>query len=88
MDNSGEKGKGHQGTCIKNAWTKPEAGRIEGGRWGWGRVRGGEMETTVLEQKLKKNINVLKISSILPLHGSHTQCYGSIFVRCAFFYIF
>ena len=28
------KGKSHQGTCIKDPWTKPKAGRIEGGRWG------------------------------------------------------
>ena len=34
----GEKGKGHQGTCIKDTWTKPNEGRIEDGRWdGWGR---------------------------------------------------
>ena len=36
--------KGHQGTCIKDLWTKPKEGRIEGGRWGWlgwgGVVRG------------------------------------------------
>ena len=23
------------GTCIKDTWTKPKGGRIEGGRWGW-----------------------------------------------------
>ena len=28
----GKKGKGHQGTCIKDMWTKPKEGRIEGGR--------------------------------------------------------
>ena len=28
-------GKGHQGTCRKDTWTKPKGGRIEGGRWGW-----------------------------------------------------
>ena len=38
----GEMGKSCQGTCIKNSWTKPQAGRIEGG---------GKMETTVLEQQ-------------------------------------
>ena len=32
-DNVGKKGKGRQGTCIKDPWTK--ASRIEGGRWGW-----------------------------------------------------
>ena len=33
-DNEGERGKGHQGRCIKDTWTKPKGGRIEGGRWG------------------------------------------------------
>ena len=37
----GEKnGKGCEGTCIKDTWTNPKVGRIEGGRWawvGWGR---------------------------------------------------
>ena len=23
------------GTSIKDTWTQPKAGRIEGGRWGW-----------------------------------------------------
>ena len=32
-DNGEKKGKGHQGTCIKDPWTKPKGGRIEGGRW-------------------------------------------------------
>ena len=35
----GEKGKGHQGTCIKEPWTKPNGGRIENGTWGWGGVK-------------------------------------------------
>ena len=29
---------GIQGTYIKDPWTKPKGGRVEGGRWGW---RGG-----------------------------------------------
>ena len=33
--NMGKKGKGHQGTCMKDPWTKPKGGRIEGRRWGW-----------------------------------------------------
>ena len=33
-DNEGNKGKCHQGTCVKDPWTKPKGGRIEGGRWG------------------------------------------------------
>ena len=28
-------GKGHQGTCIKDPWTKPKGRRIKGGKWGW-----------------------------------------------------
>ena len=31
-DNWGKKGKGCQGTSIKDLWTKPKVGRIEGGR--------------------------------------------------------
>ena len=53
-DNEGKRGKGCQGTCVKDPGTKPKAGRIEGGRWGWlesGSGGGGEMETTVLEQQ-------------------------------------
>ena len=29
-----KRGKGRQGTCIKDLWTKPKVGRIEGGRCG------------------------------------------------------
>ena len=49
----GEKGKGYQETCIKDAWTKPKGGRIEGKRWGWLGYRGvwRENETAVLEQQ-------------------------------------
>ena len=35
MDNGGKQGKSHQGTCIKDTWTKPKGDRIESGRWGW-----------------------------------------------------
>ena len=34
--------------CIKDPWTKPNGGRIEGERGGSG---GRKMETTVLEQQ-------------------------------------
>ena len=46
-------GKGCQGTCIKDTWTKPKGGRIEGGMWGWLGWGDwwGEMETTVLEHQ-------------------------------------
>ena len=50
----GKKWKGHQGTCIKDKWTKPKGVSIKGGRWGcmeWGGNDGGKMETTVLEQQ-------------------------------------
>ena len=47
MDNGGRKGKGHQGTCMNDTWTKSEWGRIKGEIEGHG---GGEMETTVLEE--------------------------------------
>ena len=52
-DNEGKKGKGHQGTCIKDPWTKPKRGRIEGGRWTGG-SGGRKMETTACEQQYKK----------------------------------
>ena len=41
----GDKGEGLSGTRIKDTWTKPNAGRIKGGKWGclrWGRVVGGQ----------------------------------------------
>ena len=30
-----KKGKDHQRICIKDTWTKPKEGMIEGGRWEW-----------------------------------------------------
>ena len=39
----GKRRKGHQRTCIKDTWTKPKEGRIDGGRWGWLGWRGGVM---------------------------------------------
>ena len=52
-DNRAKKRKGHQGTFIKNPWTKSREGGIRGGRWGWlGWGSGGrKMQTTVLEQQ-------------------------------------
>ena len=52
MDNGEEKGKGHQGTCIKDTWTKPKGiGLRVGGRDEWAGGHGGvKMEPTVLEQ--------------------------------------
>ena len=45
----------HQGRCIKDTWTKPKGVglRVEGGD-GVGGCSGVKMETTVLEQELKK----------------------------------
>ena len=40
-DNRGKKGKGHQEICIKDPWTKPKKGSIEGETWGW--VRQGKV---------------------------------------------
>ena len=34
-DNRGKIGKGLQGTCIKDPWTKPNQGRIDSGRRCW-----------------------------------------------------
>ena len=37
--------EGFSGICIKDTWTKPKWGGIEGGRWGWlglGEVVGGK----------------------------------------------
>ena len=35
MDNGGKQGKSHQGTCIKDTWTKPKGlGWSVGGREG------------------------------------------------------
>ena len=56
--NGGKREKGCQGTCINDTCTKPKVGRIEGGRKvvraGVGGSCDGKMETTVLEQFLKK----------------------------------
>ena len=51
-DNWGSRGKGHQGTCTKDTWTKSKGGRIEGERLGLvgGRSGGRKMETSVHEQ--------------------------------------
>ena len=52
-NNGRKKGKGHQGTCIKDPWTKTAGGRVGlsmGVRVGGAGENGeGKMETTVLE---------------------------------------
>ena len=48
----GGEGKGHQGTYIKDTWTKPKGSRTVGGKEGWvgqGGVVGAKMETTAFE---------------------------------------
>ena len=57
-DNGGESGEGFSGTSIKDTWTEPRCRgwrlRVGGGDgWGGG-CGGGKMETTILEQQLKK----------------------------------
>ena len=52
-DNGGKKGKDCQGTCIKDPWTKPKGGRIEGGRWGWVGL-GGKWRQLYLNNNIKK----------------------------------
>ena len=47
-NNGRKKGKGHQRTCIKDPWTKPKVGKIEGGV---AESDGGKMETTVFKQQ-------------------------------------
>ena len=34
-NNGGKKGKDSKGTHIKDTWTKPKRGRIQGRRQGW-----------------------------------------------------
>ena len=35
-----KKGRGYQGTCLKDTLTKPKGARIKGERWGWVRLGG------------------------------------------------
>ena len=48
-DNGG--GEDHQGTCIKDTWTKPKGGRIEGGAGG---VMGRKWRQWYLNNNKKK----------------------------------
>ena len=44
-------GKGHQGTCIKDTWTKPKVvGSRVGGRDGWGGGGHGGVKMKTIEQ--------------------------------------
>ena len=52
--NGQKKGKGHQGTCIKDPW------RVEGGRWGlvgWRRVVVGKWRQLYMNNNKKLKIN-------------------------------
>ena len=43
---------------LKDPWTKPKGGRIEGGKWGWvgwGRVVGGKWRQPYLKNNKKMN---------------------------------
>ena len=60
-DNRGKKGKSHQGTCIKDPWTKPKGRRIEGGRWEWvgrGKVMAGKWRQLHMNNNLKKEVEM------------------------------
>ena len=62
-DNGGKKGKGHQGTCIKDPWKKPKGDRIEGGRWGrlgWGGVMGRKWIQLYLNNNKKREKHFCK----------------------------
>ena len=50
-------GEGFSGTDIKDTWTNPKRGRIEGGRWGWlgwGQVVGGKQRQLYLNNNKKR----------------------------------
>ena len=53
MNDGGKKGKGCQGTWVKDPWTKPKGGRIEGGRCGW--VEQGKVVARKWRQLYLKN---------------------------------
>ena len=60
----GKKGKSHEGTCMKDPWTKPKRGRIEGGRRWWagrGKLVVGKWRQLYLN-KNKKNGRKRKIA--------------------------
>ena len=48
--NGGKNRKGHQGTYIKDPWTKSKRVGLRVTSRGMGESSGGEMETTVLER--------------------------------------
>ena len=70
MGNGGKKGKGCQGTCINDSWTKPKGGRTEGGRGGrvgQGKVVAGKWRLLYLNNN-KKKFSIKK--KVLALVGS------------------
>ena len=69
-DYEGKKGKGHQGTCIKDPWTKPKGRRIEGRRWGWvgqGVVVEGKWRQLYLNNN-KKDVKISQFADNIILH--------------------
>ena len=57
--NRGKQGKGYQGTCIKDIWTKPKevGSRVRSGNgWSQGGLDEVKKETTVLEQQFFKKL--------------------------------
>ena len=59
-DIGGLRGKGHQGTCIKDTWTKPKGSRVGGGD-SWSR---GVVGVKWRQLYLNNNKKRLKISKI------------------------
>ena len=69
----GKKGEDLSGTRIKDAWTKPNGGRMEGGRWGWLGLGGsgrGKWRQLYLKNNKKKQKHETKdmfgLKEILP----------------------
>ena len=61
--NGGKRGKGCQGTYIKDTRTKSKVGRMEGERWGWlglGVVVGGKWRQLYLNDNKKQSDNLNK----------------------------
>ena len=55
------RGKGCEGTCIKDSWTKPNGRRLEGGRWvlvGWERVEGGKWGQLYMNNNKKNKLKI------------------------------
>ena len=67
MDKGGKKGKGHQGTCIKDTWTKPKGVGLRvggGGQWSrgeqWGE-NGDNSKKKKGKESSQSTLNILKL---------------------------